>query len=326
MTFGEQNTEKEAHEQLDFALDHGVNFLDTAELYAVPSTAANNGKTEEFIGTWIGRSGKRDQYIIGSKVCGPTDNRSYISENLGFSKERIHHAIDRSLKRLQTDYIDLYQLHWPERKVNAFGTLGYQHDPTDPWKDNFSDVIETLQGLKKEGKIRHWGISNETPWGTMQWLNVSDRLGVSRPVSIQNPYNLVNRSYEIGMAELSMREDIGLLAYSPLAMGMLSGKYHLKTDKPSDRLNKYDYFKRYRSESTYKAVEAYIKIAKDHNLTPTQLALAFVNSRPFLTSNIIGATNLIQLEENINTADITLSQSVLDEIEKIHSAISNPAP
>lgn len=326
MTFGEQNTEAEAHAQLDFALDQGVNFLDTAELYAVPSTAENNGKTEDFIGTWIKKSGKRDQYIIGSKVCGPTTGRAYISKNLGFSRERIHHAINRSLRRLQTDYIDLYQLHWPERHVNAFGTLGYSHDPNDTWEENFSDVIETMSGLIQSGKIRHWGISNETPWGTMRWLSESDRLGVQRPVSVQNPYSLVNRSYEIGMAELSMKEDIGLLAYSPLAMGALSGKYHLNKDKPSDRLNRYTYFKRYRSKSTHDAIESYIKIATQHNLTPTQLALAFVNSRPFLTSNIVGATNLTQLKENIGTSEIVLSKKVIEEIEIIHAAISNPAP
>ena len=326
MTFGEQNSEKEAHEQLDCALDLGVNFLDTAELYAVPSTKENNGKTEDFIGSWIAKSGKRDKYIIATKVCGPAANRSYISENLNFSKERINHAINRSLRRLQTDYVDLYQLHWPERKVNSFGTLGYTHDPNDPWKDNFEEVIDTLNELVNQGKIRHWGISNETPWGTMKWLSECDRKKVERPLTIQNPYNLVNRSFEVGLAEVSMRENIGLLAYSPLAMGMLSGKYHRKEDKPGDRLNKYDYFKRYRSQSTFEAVRQYLEIAENFDLTLTQLALGFVNTRPYLTSNIIGATSLSQLKENISTIDVEITREMERKINVVHAAISNPAP
>lgn len=326
MTFGEQNSEKEAHDQLDCALDMGVNFLDTAELYAVPSTKENNGKTEDYIGSWIAKTGKRDKYIIATKVCGPASNRAYISDNLGFSKERVNHAINRSLKRLRTDYVDLYQLHWPERKVNSFGTLGYTHDPSDPWQDNFAEVIDTLNDLIKSGKIRHWGISNETPWGTMKWLSESDKKNLRGPITIQNPYNLVNRSFEVGLAEVAMREEIGLLAYSPLAMGMLSGKYHRHEDRPTDRLNKYDYFKRYRSASTYEAVRQYLKIAEENGLTLTQLSLGFVNTRPYVTSNIIGATTLSQLKENIATIDVTISDELESQINQIHAAISNPAP
>lgn len=326
MTFGEQTTEAEAHEQLDFALDHGVNFLDTAELYAVPSTKENNGKTEDYIGTWINKSGKRDKYIIATKVTGPTANREYIAPNLGFSKERIHHAIDRSLRRLQTDYVDLYQLHWPERNANMFGELGYTHNPDEQWTDNIAEVVGIMSDLVKSGKIRRWGLSNETPWGTMRFLDEARKAGSPRPVTMQNPYSLLNRSYEIGMAEVSHRQNIPLLAYSPLAMGMLSGKYHKGTDTPKDRLNKYTYFSRYNAPASLEATRQYLMIAEEHNLSLTQLALAFVNSRSFLLSNIFGATSLEQLEENIKSVDVLLDKEVIKKIDAVHSQISNPAP
>lgn len=325
MTYGQQNTEAEAHEQLDFALGHGVNFLDTAELYAVPSTKENNGKTEDYIGTWISKSGKRDKYVIATKVTGVSQGLKYISPNLGFSKERINEAIDRSLKRLQTDYVDLYQLHWPERKANFFGQLGYVHDPNEVWDDNIAEVVMTMTNLVKSGKIRHWGLSNETPWGTMRFLQEADKAGVDRPVSIQNPYSLVNRSYEVGMAEVSMRESIGCLAYSPLAMGILSGKYYTKTDQPTDRLNQFKAYDRYLSDIGNRAVGKYYDLAKSFNISLTQMALAYVNTRQFITSNIIGATSLIQLKENIDSANITLSNDMLNGIELIHKEISNPA-
>ncbi len=326
MTFGEQNSEMEAHDQLDFALEHGVNFIDTAELYAVPSTKENNGKTEDYIGTWLNSRNNRDQVILATKVTGPTLNREYIAPNLGFSRERISHAINRSLRRLQTDYVDLYQLHWPERNTNRFGRLGYSHNFDEQWSDNIAEVTETLNDLIKDGKIRQWGLSNETPWGTMRFLDEARRLNLSLPVSVQNAYNLVNRAYEIGMSEVSMRENIGLLAYSPLGMGSLSGKYVQKLDKATDRLNKYDYFIRYRSESTSIAISKYIDIAAEAGISTTELALSFVNHQPFVTSNIIGATNLKQLEENINSIDIDLDESTLAKVEEVHRAISNPAP
>ncbi len=325
MTFGQQNTEAEAHSQLDFAFEKGVNFIDTAELYAVPSTKENNGKTEDFIGSWLSKSGKRDQLIIGTKVTGVSNNLKFISENLGFSKDRVNEAVNRSLKRLKTDYVDLYQLHWPERKANFFGQLGYEHDKNDPWTDNISEVVATMDHLVKAGKIRHWGLSNETPWGTMRFLQEADKAGVQRPVSIQNPYSLVNRSYEVGMSEISMRENIGCLAYSPLAMGILSGKYYHKTDQPHNRLNQFKAYNRYRSDIANRAIGKYYEISQSNGLSITQMALAFVNSRSFMTSTIIGATSLTQLEENINSIDIVLSDEIINQIENIHKEYSNPA-
>ncbi len=326
MTFGEQNSEQEGHEQMDFAIESGVNFFDTAELYAVPSTPENNGKTEDIIGTWIAKSKKRDQVILATKVTGPSPNLTHISENLGFSRERIMEAVERSLRRLQTDYIDLYQLHWPERRTNMFGQRGYQNSVKDTWEDNFLEVIETMNVLIKEGKIRHWGLSNETPWGTMNILQKAEKAGFTKPVSIQNPYNLLNRLYEVGMAEVSVREDIGLLAYSPLGFGLLTGKYHKGTDDDTSRRNKYKQMSRFDSTQCYDATTQYLKIAEDNGLTLTQMALAFINSRVFVTSNIIGATNLTQLKENIESSNIELSSDVLRDINRVHESMPNPAP
>lgn len=326
MTFGEQNSEKEGHEQMDFALDAGVNFFDTAELYAVPSTPENNGKTEDIIGTWIAKSKKRDQVILATKVTGPSPNLTHISDNLGFSRERIIEAVERSLRRLQTDYIDLYQLHWPERKTNMFGQRGFPNAVNDPWEDNFMEVIETMNILIEEGKIRHWGLSNETPWGTMNILQKAAAEGLVKPVSIQNPYNLLNRLYEVGMAEVSLREDIGLLAYSPLAFGLLTGKYHKGIDDETSRRNKYKQMSRFDSAQCYDATTQYLKLAEDNGLSLTQMALAFINSRDFIISNIIGATNLKQLKENIESSNFKLSGDIIKEINKIHESIPNPAP
>lgn len=326
MTFGEQNTEAEGHQQMDYALDQGVNFFDTAELYAVPSTADNNGKTEDIIGTWVAKSGKREQVVLATKVTGPSANLKYISDNLGFSRERIMEAVDRSLRRLQTDYIDLYQLHWPERKTNMFGQRGYvKHDSR--WQDNIADVVQTLADLVKAGKIRHWGLSNETPWGVWRYINEADLAGASRPVSIQNPYNLLNRLYEVGLAEVSIREQMGLLAYSPMAFGLLSGKYHEKVDTARDRLNKYKpQMTRYQSDNCQDATRQYYDLAKRHGLSLAQMSLAYVTSRPFVTSNIIGATTMQQLTENIGSAKVELSSEVIAGIEAIHGLIPNPAP
>lgn len=326
MTFGEQNTESEAHQQLDYAIDQGVNFIDTAELYAVPSSPSNFGKTEQYIGTWLARRKDRDKIILATKVTGPSTNLKYISNNLGFSKSRILEAIDRSLMQLQTDYVDLYQLHWPERKTNFFGKLGYVHEPNDPWQDNFLEVIQVLDSLIAAGKIRHWGLSNETPWGAMRCLYLAKMHGFEPPVSIQNPYNLLNRTFEVGNAEVCMRESLSLLVYSPLAFGLLSGKYHEGSDKPSDRINKYKQLSRYNSQLSYEATARYLKIANENNLSLTQLALAYINSRPFVTSNIIGATTMQQLSENIASVDVTLNTEILQAIEAVHADIPNPAP
>jgi len=326
MTFGEQNTEAEAHEQLDYAVANGVNFVDTAELYAVPSRPGNRGLTEQDIGSWITK-GNRDKIILATKVTGPSPNLTYISENLGFSKARIHEAIDRSLMQLQTDYVDLYQLHWPERKVNFFGQRGFKYDANEKWDDNFQAIITTLDELKSAGKIRHWGLSNETPWGTMKYLSYVDAGSKPRPVSIQNPYSLLNRTYEIGMSELSIRENVGLLAYSPMAFGLLSGKYHKKTERPEARLHKYkSHMTRYASENCYNATAKYLEIAEKYELSLAQMSLAFINQQPFITSNIIGATSIKQLAENIASADVKLSKEILKEIDIVHEVIPNPAP
>ena len=328
MTFGEQNSEAEGHEQMDFAIDHGINFFDTAELYAVPSKPGNNGKTEDIIGTWFAKGGgRREKTIIATKVTGPSKNLSYIAKDLGFSKARIHEAVERSLRRLQTDYIDLYQLHWPERSTNMFGQRSFKVDESEAWKDNFADVVDTLDGLIKEGKIRHWGLSNENPYGIMRFLNESDKNDVARPVSIQNCYSLLNRLFEVGNAEMAYREQMGLLAYSPMAFGLLSGKYHKKVDVDRDRLNKFpDHMARYNSDQCYEATRRYLEIAENHEMTLAQMSLAFVNHQKFVTSNIIGATTIDQLKENIGSADIVLSTEILNEIEEVQKAIPNPAP
>ncbi len=326
MTFGEQNTENEAHQQLDYALDQGVNFIDTAEMYAVPGRAETQGKTERFIGSWLKKTHKRTEVIVATKITGPSANMGYIRPNLGFSKEAIHDAIGKSLQRLQTDYIDLYQLHWPERNTNFFGKRGYRHFEEEQWKDNFFEVISTLDALVKEGKIRHYGLSNETPWGVMRHLEESGNNNLTRAKTLQNPYSLLNRTYEVGLAEISMRENIGLLAYSPMAFGILSGKY-LHEQKPKNaRLTLFPQMSRYLNEQVNFAVTQYAALAKKHGISLAQLALAFVNQQSFVTSNIIGATTLAQLKENIDSIHLQLSDELLKEIDLIHERQPNPAP
>jgi aryl-alcohol dehydrogenase-like predicted oxidoreductase len=326
MTFGEQNTEAEGHAQLDYALSQGINFVDTAEMYSVPGRPDTQGSTERIIGNWMAKTNKRKDIILATKVTGPSPGLKHISPNLGFSKSRILEAIELSFQRLRTDYIDVYQLHWPERKTNYFGQLGYQHQPSDPWVDNFEEAIFTLEQLKKEGKIRYWGLSNETPWGVMRTTSIADKNTLSRPISIQNPYNLLNRTYEIGLAEISIREKIGLLAYSPLAFGLLSGKYHKKLDTANDRINKFKQLSRYNSPLSYDATTQYLELAIEAGLSLTQMSLAYVNTRPFVDSNIIGATNIEQLKENIDSISVILTTDVLERIEEIHRSIPNPAP
>lgn len=326
MTFGEQNSEMEGHEQMDYALDQGVNFFDTAELYAIPSTKENNGATERIIGTWFNARKNRDKVILATKITGPSANLKYIRNPLDFSKEQINTALEGSLKRLQTDYIDLYQLHWPERKANFFGKRGFKYDPDDQWEDNFLEILQTLNDLVKAGKIRYFGISNETPWGAMRFIRLAEEHNLPRPVSIQNPYSLLNRTFEVGLAEVAMREKLGLLAYSPMAFGLLSGKYHKKTDEPGARLNKYKQMSRYNKETSYNATERYLEIAEKNNLSLAQMSLAFINQQHFLTANIIGATTMDQLKENIGSINITLSPETLKEIDEVHELIPNPAP
>lgn len=324
MTWGEQNTEAEAHQQLDMATAQGINFIDTAEMYPVPPRGETQGRTEQYLGTWLKQCGRRDKLIIATKVTGPGDWMTHIRNGPDLNADHIHTALDHSLERLQTDYVDLYQLHWPSRPTNYFGRLGYQHQEADS-----VPLEQTLTALKKEidaGRIRHYGLSNETPWGTMKFIALADQMGIPRPVSIQNPYNLLNRSYEIGMAEISHREGCGLLAYSPLAFGVLSGKY-LDGKKPEKgRLTLFSRFSRYTGEIAENAVRRYIDIASEAGLDPAQMALAFVTQQGFVTSNIIGATTEAQLTANIASSELKLSEDVIAEIEAVHRDISNPCP
>lgn len=326
MTFGEQNTEKEAHEQLDYSISQGVNFIDTAEMYPVPGRAETQGSTEQIIGSWIKKRKNRDSFVLATKIAGPAPRFNYIRDPLGFKREQIHQALEQSLRRLQTDYIDLYQLHWPERRTNFFGQRAYKHSASDPWENNFEEVLGILQDLIKEGKIRHIGISNETPWGFSRFLHLAESKGLPRVVSVQNPYSLLNRSYEMGMAEMSIRENAGLLAYSPMAFGMLSGKYHSENPPKDGRLTVYPNMSRYTSENSRKATGEYMAIAQEAGISIAQLSLAFINHQVFLSSTIIGATKMEQLKENIESVDINLSKETLKAIEEVQNRIPNPAP
>ncbi|TXB67609.1 NADP(H)-dependent aldo-keto reductase [Phaeodactylibacter luteus] len=326
MTFGEQNSEAEGHEQMDYAVSQGVNFFDTAEMYSVPGRPETQGSTERILGTWFKKRGKRDDIILATKVTGPSAGLKHIRNPLKFNREQIRAAITGSLGRLQTDYVDLYQLHWPERKTNYFGQRGYRHDPEDGWEDNLLSVLEVMQELVEEGKIRHFGVSNETPWGLMRFLQLAEQHGLPRCASIQNPYSLLNRTFETGLAEVAIRENAGLLAYSPMAFGLLSGKYHLGKDSSRDRINKYRQLSRYNSEQSKQATARYLELAQAHGLSLAQMSLAFVNTRPFMTANIIGATTMEQLKENIGSIEVALSEEVRNEIEAIHDLIPNPAP
>ncbi|MEZ5697947.1 MAG: NADP(H)-dependent aldo-keto reductase [Nitrosomonas sp.] len=327
MTWGQQNTRAEAFEQMDYALAEGINFFDTAELYSVPPKAETYGRTEEIIGEWFKTSGQRNKVILASKIAGPgTDWIPHIRQGkTTFNQKFIKNALDASLKRLQTDYIDLYQLHWPERRTNYFGQLGFT--PKDETQQ--TPFIETLQALDQQiqaGKIRYIGLSNETPWGVMRFLQLAEQYNLPRVVSIQNPYNLLNRSYEVGLAEVSWREKVGLLAYSPLGFGTLSGKY-LDNEKPAgSRLDLFPHYTRYSSPNATDAIEQYVVLAKKYRLDPAQMALAYINSRPFLTSTIIGATTMEQLKTNIDSIKIELSAEALDGIEAIHYLRPNPSP
>ena len=326
MTWGEQNTETEAHEQLDYAVANGINFIDTAELYPVVPKGETQGLTETCIGTWLSKRHDRDKLIIASKVCAKADWLPYLRNGEArLDKQNILAALNASLTRLQTDYLDLYQLHWPERDANYFGKLSYYHTPE---KDGvpISETLAVLDEIVQSGKVRYIGISNETAWGCAEYLRAAREEQRPRIVSIQNPYNLLNRSFEIGLAEFAHREQVGLLAYSPLAFGVLSGKY-LHNSKPAgSRLVMFDRFSRYTNPQANAATGAYIELAKDYQIDPAQLALAYVNTRPFLTSNIIGATTMEQLRSNINSIQLTLDKEVVKKIEAIHARYPNPSP
>jgi aryl-alcohol dehydrogenase-like predicted oxidoreductase len=326
MTWGEQNTEAEGFAQIERAKQAGINFIDTAEMYPVPPRPETYASTERVIGNWFKRQGDRSDWVLASKIAGPGNGISHIRDgNLKFNREHIVAALDASLARLQTDYLDLYQLHWPERSTNFFGKLGYQHTQ-DELETPLQETLQVLEEQVKAGKIRHIGLSNETPWGTMKFLQLADSLGLPRAASIQNPYNLLNRSFEVGLAEVAIREECGLLAYSPMAFGMLSGKFENGARPANARLTLFSRFTRYANPQSVAACSRYVALAREHGLDPAQMALAFVTAQPFVTSNIIGATSLEQLDSNLASAELTLGAEVLAGIEAIHKGQPNPAP
>lgn len=326
MTFGNQNTEDEAHSQLDYAVERGINFLDTAEMYPIGGNAQIFGSTERFIGSWIAKIGasEREKLVVATKIAGPNRGMDYIRQPLDFSKKSITEAVELSLKNLQTDYIDLYQMHWPERKMNMFGQRGLVKIDEN-WQENFFEVLSIYDDLIKEGKIKHIGVSNENPYGVMKFLNEAEKHNLPRIVSIQNPYSLLNRLFEVGLSEITMRENVGLLAYSPLGFGFLTGK-HLNGIQPNSRLGLFPNFIRYTNENCFKATQFYQKLADDNGLTLAQMALAFVNQQEFVSSTIIGATNLEQLKDNIDAFEITLSDDIVKQINAIQEIVPNPAP
>lgn len=325
MTFGQQNTEADGHAQMDYALEKGINFFDTAEMYSVPARQETFGSTEKILGSWFKKTGKREEVVLASKIAGPNPNFGYMREKVDFSPASIKFALDQSLTRLQTDYVDLYQLHWPERKTNFFGQRGFKVQD-DAWEDNIQNVLETLDGFIKEGKIKHIGLSNETPWGIMRFIEESKYQNLPRIKTVQNPYSLLNRLFEMGSAEICIRENVGLLAYSPMAFGVLSGKFLSGESHPDARIKLFPQFSRYNSAQCTEATRLYQEIAQKNDLTLPQMSLAFVSQQAFVTSTIIGATTMEQLKENIATIDVVLSDEILKEIDAIQAIIPDPAP
>ena len=325
MTWGTQNTENDAFEQMDYAVSQGINFFDTAEIYSVPPTSDSYGKTETMIGNWFEKRKNRDKIILASKVAGPGCDWIRGGGN-NFNEKKIGEAIDGSLKRLKTDYIDLYQLHWPERSTNFFGRRDYLFNNKEGNWNSFESILEALEKFIKSGKIRHVGMSNETPYGLSRYLEISKNKGAPRMMSVQNPYNLVNRTYEIGMSEISIREKCGLLVYYPLAAGGLSGKYRNGKMPKDSRMALFKGWERHLNPLAMQAYDKYFKLAKDFNLTMVQLAQSFVNSRPFVTSNIIGATTMDQLKENVESINIEFTDEMLDKVNEIHNNNPNPSP
>jgi aryl-alcohol dehydrogenase-like predicted oxidoreductase len=328
MTFGEQNSEADGHAQIDYALDQGVNLIDTAEMYAVPPRVETYGSTERIIGSWLKKNGKRSRIVLCTKVAGPGRvlQIDYVrGGKTGLDRHNILAAIESSLRRLQTDYIDVYQLHWPDRSTNFFGQLSYRHVENEN-SVPIEETLEVMTELVKSGKVRHIGLSNETPWGLHRFLNLSEQRGLARVVSIQNPYNLLNRSFEVGLAEMTIRENVGLLAYSPLAFGVLTGKF-LNGARPAEsRVVRWSRFARYSGAIAEKTTAAYVEIARRHGLDPAQMALAFVNRQRFLTSNLVGATTMAQLRTNLGSAEVRLSEEVIGEIDRVHQEQPNPCP
>lgn len=327
MTWGQQNTQEEAFAQMDRALKAGVNFFDTAELYPVPPRAETQGRTEQYIGNWIESRGSRDQIVLATKAVGPAPRTKYFRDGARLNRDHLERALERSLRNLKTDCVDLYQLHWPERGTNFFSTLGFEVKP-DPEPDviPIEETLEALDSLVKAGKTRHVGISNETAWGTMRYLRAAETSDLTRIASIQNPYSLLNRSFEVGLAEVAYREEVGLLAYSPLGFGKLTGKYIDGRMPEGSRLALFEEYTRYSTPSADEAVAAYVNLATAHGLSPAQMSLAFLLEQPWVTSVIIGATNMVQLEENLGAIDVQLSKEVRAGIQAIHKRYSNPCP
>lgn len=326
MTFGQQNTQEQAHQQLDYSFDQGVNFVDTAEMYPVPPMEETYTKTEQIIGNWDKLHSQRDKIILATKAVSKSEAFPYVRDGRPLlDRKNLEAAVDASLERLKVDYIDLYQLHWPERQTNFFGQLGYEHNPEDQ-STSIEETLSVLGDIQKAGKVRHFGLSNDTPWGIMKNVELAENKNLPRVVSVQNPYSLLNRTFEVGLAEVAHREQVGLLAYSPMAFGVLSGKY-LGGKKPAGaRLTLWDRFSRYTNPRATKATEAYVALAQKYNIDPAQMSLAYVTSRSFVTSNIIGATTMEQLQANIASADLALPKELLAEIESVHQQNPNPAP
>lgn len=324
MTWGQQNTREEAFKQLDFALDNGINFIDTAEMYSIPGNKETQGSTETIIGNWFANSGNRSNVILSSKIAGPSRNFDHIRPSLDFSKASLNDAITKSLKRLQTDYLDLYQLHWPERNTNYFGQRNYNHLENENWQDNIAEILDNLEHFVKDGKIRHIGVSNESPFGVMRFVEEA-RNGKRKIATLQNPFSLLNRKDEVGMTEVLLRENIGYLAYSPLGFGQLTGKYLNETPQNA-RVTLFPNYNRYHKPNSFEATRKYNQLAKQNGLSLTHLALAFVRQQAFVTSTILGATTVDQLKENIASKEVVLSKEILKEINKTHEEIPNPAP
>lgn len=325
MTWGQMNTPEEGFAQMDAALDLGINFFDTAEMYPVPPNAETYGRTEEILGDWLAARGSRSKIVLATKVSGP-GRQPHIRDGARLTRASVLAACDTSLKRLKTDVIDLYQIHWPDRTVNVFGRLGVEKLTDEPDTVPLLETLSAMGELVKQGKIRHIGLSNETPWGTMKAFELAEKHGFPRPEAIQNVYNLLNRNYEIGMSEVSLREEIGLLPYSPLAMGVLSGKYLGGARPAGARITRFPAYVRYLTPRGIEATQAYVDLAREHGLDPSQMALAWTTGRAFVTSTIIGQTSVEQLKIDAGSVDLKLSQDVLDGIDAIHAANANPCP
>ena len=326
MTFGRQTEEKDAFEQLDLAWEHGVNFLDTAEMYPFPSMKETFGRTEEVVGNWMKARGSRPEVVVATKIVGPGPRFDHVrGGDIKYNRRHIEAAVDASLARLGTDYIDLYQTHWPERPANFFGKLGYRHDAGAEWTP-FAETLDVMADMVKAGKVRAFGVSNETAWGVMAQLRIADENGLPRVSAIQNPYGLLNRSFEVGLAEVAIREDCGLLAYSPLGFGALTGKHLDNATTAGSRQALFPEFQRYFNNRAEAATRKYVALAADSGLDPAVMSLAFINMQPFLTANIVGARTTEQLSANLASADLVLPPDVLTAIEAIHAEHTYPSP